>query len=294
MEQFLKIAGMLSGPLIGLVIGIITNYIAVKMLFRPLKEVRVFGLRLPFTPGIIPRRQPALAHAMGAMVGQSLVREEDLYRVFLSDEIADVVIRKATELPVFAVMGANMFREAYPDKREKVLDFLEEKILAAVKEFDPATLVFTEGSAALKNAAAGNPLLRMFVTDALIASFAEPVSNKVNEYLDTTGKEKLREKLEKELSALEAKTPADLAGGKEALAGLIRNAYEHLIGAFAKELSSKFHLAEIVEEKINSMPAKELETLVLSVMKKELNAVIWLGGVIGFVLGLVTMLINVI
>ena len=292
MEQFWKICGMLSGPLVGVVIGIVTNYIAVKMLFRPLREVRIFGLRMPFTPGIIPRRQPALAHAMGAMVGQSLVREEDLYRVFLSDEIADVVIRKATELPVFAVMGANVFREAYPARREKILDFLEEKILAAVKEFDPAGIVFTEGSAALKAAAAGNPLLRMFVSDAMIASFAEPVSNKVNEYLDTTGKEKLREKLSQELAVIEAKTPADLVGGKEALAGLVRNAYEHLIGAFAKELSSKFHLAEIVEEKINAMPPRELETLVLSVMKKELNAVIWLGGVIGFILGLITMLIN--
>ena len=118
-----------------------------------------------------------------------------------------------TKLLRFAVVfGANASGKS---NFLEALDFLEEKILAAVKEFDPAALVLTEGSAALKNAAAANPLLRMFVTDSLIASFAQPVSDKVNEYLDGAGREKLREKLAAELSAMEARTPADLVGGKE-------------------------------------------------------------------------------
>ena len=52
-------------PLIGAVIGYVTNWIAVKMLFRPRKEIRVFGKRLPFTPGVIPRGQGRLARAVG-------------------------------------------------------------------------------------------------------------------------------------------------------------------------------------------------------------------------------------
>ena len=41
----------ITGPLIGGVIGYFTNYIAVKMLFYPRTEVRLFGHVLPFTPG---------------------------------------------------------------------------------------------------------------------------------------------------------------------------------------------------------------------------------------------------
>ena len=44
----------LSGPIIGAIIGYFTNYIAVKMLFYPRKEIKVFGHVLPFTPGAIP------------------------------------------------------------------------------------------------------------------------------------------------------------------------------------------------------------------------------------------------
>ena len=35
-------------------IGYGTNYIAIKMLFRPRKEIRIGSCRVPFTPGVIP------------------------------------------------------------------------------------------------------------------------------------------------------------------------------------------------------------------------------------------------
>ena len=60
-------------PLAGAIIGYVTNAIAIKMLFRPLKEVRFFGLRLPFTPGILPRERGKLADSIGRMVGQQLL-----------------------------------------------------------------------------------------------------------------------------------------------------------------------------------------------------------------------------
>ena len=42
MDTFLKILVLLSGPVVGAAIGILTNYIAVKMLFRPFLG---FGVR---------------------------------------------------------------------------------------------------------------------------------------------------------------------------------------------------------------------------------------------------------
>ena len=50
----------LARPLVGAVIGYFTNFIAVKMLFFPKREIRVFGKRLPFTPGAIPKGKERL------------------------------------------------------------------------------------------------------------------------------------------------------------------------------------------------------------------------------------------
>ncbi|MDR1636833.1 MAG: DUF445 family protein, partial [Treponema sp.] len=63
-------------PLAGAFIGFLTNVLAIRMLFRPLKELRIFGIRLPFTPGILPRERRRLADSIGRMVERELLTPE--------------------------------------------------------------------------------------------------------------------------------------------------------------------------------------------------------------------------
>ncbi|MDR2103948.1 MAG: DUF445 family protein [Treponema sp.] len=62
--------------LAGALIGYVTNALAIKMLFRPLGEIRIFGIKLPFTPGILPRRRHKLAEGIGGMVERELITPE--------------------------------------------------------------------------------------------------------------------------------------------------------------------------------------------------------------------------
>lgn len=61
---------------VGAIIGFITNVLAIKMLFRPLQPKYFFKLRIPFTPGILPRQREKLADNIGAMVARELITEE--------------------------------------------------------------------------------------------------------------------------------------------------------------------------------------------------------------------------
>ena len=65
-------------PLLGALIGYVTNYIAIRMLFRPLRPWLLFGVRLPLTPGIIPSKRGELAQRMGEMVGAHLLTGDDV------------------------------------------------------------------------------------------------------------------------------------------------------------------------------------------------------------------------
>jgi len=65
-------------PVAGAIIGFVTNVIAIRMLFRPLKEIRFLGVRLPFTPGILPKQRNRLAQSIGAMVERELLTPEIL------------------------------------------------------------------------------------------------------------------------------------------------------------------------------------------------------------------------
>jgi uncharacterized membrane protein YheB (UPF0754 family) len=78
-------------PLVGAVIGFITNVVAIKMLFRPLREIRIFGFRLPFTPGILPRQRGKLADSIGAMVERELLTADILRRRLQRDDVREGV-----------------------------------------------------------------------------------------------------------------------------------------------------------------------------------------------------------
>ncbi|MCY9010583.1 DUF445 family protein [Bacillus inaquosorum] len=71
--------------LIGAAIGAVTNHLAIQMLFRPYKAYYLFGKRVPFTPGLIPRRRDELAKQMGLMVVNHLLTPEGIKKRLVSD-----------------------------------------------------------------------------------------------------------------------------------------------------------------------------------------------------------------
>ncbi|MCA0969686.1 DUF445 family protein [Halobacillus litoralis] len=66
--------------ILGAAIGGITNSLAIKMLFRPYKAIYIGKYRLPFTPGLIPKRQGELAEQLGRMVVEHLLTADGLRR----------------------------------------------------------------------------------------------------------------------------------------------------------------------------------------------------------------------
>lgn len=78
-------------PAAGAVIGFITNVIAIRMLFRPLKAIRLFGIRLPFTPGLLPRQRHKLADSIGAMVERELLTPEIIRERLRRDDVKEKI-----------------------------------------------------------------------------------------------------------------------------------------------------------------------------------------------------------
>ncbi|WP_280768664.1 DUF445 domain-containing protein [Salipaludibacillus daqingensis] len=63
---------------IGAIIGGGTNVIAIRMLFRPFKAINIGSVRLPFTPGLIPKRRGEIAESLGKTVEEHLVTPEGI------------------------------------------------------------------------------------------------------------------------------------------------------------------------------------------------------------------------
>lgn len=290
----LEILGIVITLVTSAIIGIFTNYIAVKMLFRPYKAKYIGKFHIPFTPGIVPRRKGALAKALGRMVSEMLVRTEDLKSALLSDEISMTIAKGILAFPSIRSSGEALFPEQYEDGRDAVLDYLTDKILEGILAMNVGDVIAAEAATTVQGFASRNPLVGMFVNDAMIAQLSAPIGEKVTAFLQGDGRAKLRNALDEELSEMEEKPVAKLVPDTAAFEKIIVGLYRRLVDKYAHSIATQFHIDAIVEAKVNAMPPEALEELLLSVMKRELNAVIWLGGVIGVLLGVISVALNMI
>ena len=83
---------IITAPLIGGVIGLVTNGIAIKMLFRPWKPIYIGKFRVPFTPGLIPKEKPRIAKAIANVIGNNLLDNETIQKTLLSDGIKEKIM----------------------------------------------------------------------------------------------------------------------------------------------------------------------------------------------------------
>ena len=120
-------------PLLGAVIGYVTNDVAIRMLFRPLAEKRLFGLRLPFTPGVIPRQRYELAESIARMVSSELITPEAV-----RGQMASAGFRERLESNVQSLLGDLLDRplaELGGADREALLGSLERFLADALAGF---------------------------------------------------------------------------------------------------------------------------------------------------------------
>lgn len=127
-------------PLLGAFIGYVTNYIAIRMLFRPLRPWRILGLRLPLTPGIIPAKRFELAEKMGDMVGTHLLTSEDVGRALERDGF-----RRELQGVLSDKLGAFLDRDlgaidslvpaAYRDRFQNLIDWMRWRVVRIVFDY---------------------------------------------------------------------------------------------------------------------------------------------------------------
>ncbi|MDF0726886.1 DUF445 family protein [Cytobacillus sp. S13-E01] len=129
--------------IVGAVIGGFTNSLAIKMLFRPYKAIYIGGKRLPFTPGLIPKRREELAIQLGRMVVDHLLTPESIRAKFqdpkfksemvewVQEEAKRLLSSEKTLLEFTTKMG---FEKIDEKVNIKIKEFIEAKYEEIMKE----------------------------------------------------------------------------------------------------------------------------------------------------------------
>ena len=80
-------AGWLLPPLIGAVIGGVTNDIAIRMLFRPYRPWYLGRWRVPLTPGLIPKERAQIALAIADTFTEHVLDGDQVADLLLTDAV---------------------------------------------------------------------------------------------------------------------------------------------------------------------------------------------------------------
>jgi len=293
------ISAYILPPLVGAVIGYFTNLIAVKMLFYPHRAVYVFGHRLPFTPGAIPKGKTRLAKSAGKIVQNELFTREDISGRLLTEEVEKPLIDKVMSILDEDIKDTGAVMTGSEDKfnriEENFIELLSLKITDAIKKMDIPGTVKQEGKAMLLDHVLESRVLTLLVSDKMIDKVMDTVGEKMEEYIDARGPEMVREITNSRIHDLGERTPLyvlELAGyDPDYVRKKITEAYRESVVNAVNSALRRIDVARVVEDKINSMSVEELERGVLTVMKTELNMIVSLGALIGLVIGSINIFI---
>lgn len=130
-------------PAVGALIGYGTNRLAVRMIFRPLEPRKILGLKVQ---GLVGRRQPDLAEAIGRVVGDHLVKHEDLVnalgqmdlRTIVDGALSKGLEPRIAELRALPMVGGFLTDERVGDLRRRFVDGILEDTDGLVDVFERA------------------------------------------------------------------------------------------------------------------------------------------------------------
>ena len=289
-------------PLIGAGIGYVTNWIAVKMMFRPLHPIKIGKFTLPFTPGIIPKRQNDLAKAIGRVVSDNLVDADGISKMLLSDETIGKLESKIDEMVRSLQKNENSLRAFFSNYagEERVENLIKRVNGNLVKKIDGVVSDDKIGQTIAESAMSafddriGDGFMGMITKNALADTIKDKITpklaNLINDVMRGDGRKMILSIVDDEINRFSNGSVASWAAGMsdekiESLKRDVVKLYSEKVNAELPRLLRTIDISKIVEDKIQSMDMPTVERLVLDVANNELYMLVWLGGLLGAIIG---------
>lgn len=297
----------LIGPTSGLVIGAFTNWLAIKMMFRPHQPKYIFGMKMPFTPGLIPKERERIAEAVATSISENLMNKEVLEKNLLSE---DMLTKIGTEYDTFVarqkVNGETL--------RAFLSHFISRQDLEKIQS-DAGGELASQIHSRLADSNLGNMLAHAAVEHAIskmensLLGFAfnaeqflillqEPaehlLSKHINQIISNNSEEIISNLIGQESNKLLDTPVCELLKGHDEqlvqLRHILIDGYKQVISVHLPKILSTIDISRIIRDRINEMDMDESERIILSVMNKELRAIVWLGALLGAIIGTVNSL----
>jgi len=292
---------IITAPVVGGLIGLITNGLAIRMMFRPLKPIYIGRFRLPFTPGLNPKERERLAKSIGEVISRELINKDTLKTTLLSGSMKEQFSAKLDEIidkyrnsgdTVGSIAEKFFEKEKMQEKLDNAKDVLAQTITKRAIEQDIGRTIVDYAYDEIMSKT--KPILKSITASAL-NSMKKPFANRINDLIASRSKPLIEKFLDGEADELINMPLKDIITKYQDRLPEVKeylwNVYTDIITKKLEGVLDTVGIAEVVSNKINDFELLELENLVTTLMRKELNALIWLGGLLGLIMGFVNVII---
>ena len=326
----MRMIEFLAPPLLGGIIALSTNWLAIKMLFRPHQAKYIFGIKVPFTPGLIPRERARLTQKLAQAIGTRLLNPQVLMGTFKDPSrwpIPNITVKELLEKLDLPHLQA----DALPVKTKKLASLLIDKLLDKLK--DKQTLAQDQNHPPLTIPEEIDQALAQLVynvIDESIGGFAKifiskekiyhSIKTNILTYLSTPAnypfiEEKIHQAIDhifqqsvvqQQLQQLYHRNLKEeigniLSGGhapqtNKEMEVIDANPQKKHVVAYvlehiAKYLAHAMPIEDMIQNQLKSFDMAEAEDLILTIAGRELRLIIWLGGLLGFIIGGLSLLL---
>ena len=108
---------------VGILIGWFTNYLAIKLLFRPYKEVNLLFFKIQ---GLIPKRRDEIAINISEVVEKELISLDDIAEKFQNSEFSDELLDK--------IIGEKL-QNSILEKNPLLKMFINDSMIEKIKKY---------------------------------------------------------------------------------------------------------------------------------------------------------------
>jgi len=294
-------------PILGAVIGYITNDLAIRMLFHPYNEIYIGKWHVPFTPGLIPAQKKRLAKSLGEVVSGQLLSSQVLLKEALSQralsKVRDGTLAFLEHLTEEKATLRELLLERMPPKRldryvERVQEsggcYLMDKLIQAEIGRSIARSVTDEARSKLQGLHALEGLFKLIGVNEILQSLENAITDIVDRQIKDKGPDLVSGQMQAVSAELLDSPVCELIepyrGMFSRIVDKVAALYEGIVRDHLEAMVRTAKIDKIVQRRIDSLDAAQIEEAAFGIMRRELKAIVYLGAVLGFFMGFINLL----
>ncbi|MBX7219768.1 MAG: DUF445 family protein [Blastocatellia bacterium] len=264
--------------------GLAGAWLAVRMVFRPRQAWTLGGLRVPFTPGLIPSERELFLDTFARVIAERVLTVETV-----ADEILSLGIRTELEV-VSARQYSEQTNTDYFIQRitERLVDALEqtnnnEELANRLETMIARSIV---DAVEEKYGPVGRSVANLLTDAGLVRKVLKVSFQEIADHLSHNPL--ARQALLESLSAAGKQIFPETGGPDPASTVQVT-----VMDEFVVSLSRRLNIEQILKEQLAAFSDEMIEELIYRAAGRELNMIIRFGGVVGLGVGVIQALLVV-